>query len=62
MSPRSDSGPDDGRVCVNVKIPASLNERLKKAASDRCLGPNLLVEAALVEFLERLPSLEESLG
>lgn len=55
MSPRKDDGRDDGTVLVNLRIPASLNDRLKAAANERCVSPRLMVEAACKQFLDKLP-------
>lgn len=54
MSPRA-AQPDDGKVKVSLRIPESLNERLKAAARERCVSTSLMTEAACKQFLDRLP-------
>lgn len=41
----------DGRV--HVRLPDQLWERVKRAADARVVSPNLLVQAAITEYLER---------
>jgi hypothetical protein len=45
---------DEPRVSTQVRLPASLYDRLKSAAQDRDVSANLIVTRALTEFLDRL--------
>lgn len=50
------------RVPTAVRLPISIYRRLHDAAADRDVSANLLVTRALVEYLDRLPPVEASLG
>jgi hypothetical protein len=50
------------RVPTAVRLPISIYRRLHDAAADRDVSANLLVTRALAEYLDRLPSVEASLG
>lgn len=47
-----------GRVLVNVRIPKSLADRLNEEADRRVVGRDLLIEAAVKDFLKDLPPLD----
>lgn len=48
-------------VQLSVRIPAAQHERLRAIADERMVGMGLVVSRAVAEYLDRLPSLEESL-
>jgi len=52
---------EERRIATAVRLPESLHERLRLAASDRDVSTNLLVTRAVTEYLERLPAAEVSL-
>lgn len=52
---------DEDRVTKAVRIPKHLDERLKGAARERQVSANLLFNAALEDYLERLRPVDEVL-
>lgn len=52
---------DERRIATAIRLPESIHRRLQLAASDRDVSANLLVTRALDEYLERLPSAEDTL-
>ncbi|MDP8930870.1 MAG: toxin-antitoxin system HicB family antitoxin [Actinomycetota bacterium] len=50
---------DERRVTTAIRIPASLHDRLRDAASQRDVSVNYLVIKALDDFLERLVPADE---
>jgi predicted transcriptional regulator len=53
---------DEKRIATAVRLPESVHRRLQTAANDRAVSANLLVTRAITEYLERLPSADESLS
>lgn len=49
---------EERRIATAVRLPASLHEELKKAASCRDVSVNFLVSRAVADYLQRLPSAE----
>ncbi len=47
---------DEPRIATAVRLPESLHQRLHDAATDRDVSVNLLVNRAVEDFLDRLPS------
>ncbi len=52
---------DEPRIATAVRLPESLHQRLHDAATDRDVSVNLLVTRAIGEYLDRLPSAEQTL-
>lgn len=52
---------EDTRVTKALRIPADLDQRLKTAARDRGVSVNVLVNAALNDYLERLLPVDQLL-
>lgn len=52
---------DEDRVTKALRIPESLDRRLKDAAAERGVSVNLLINAAIEDYLNRLPPLAEVL-
>ena len=52
---------DDDRVTKAVRIGPELDARLKKAARERGLSVNLLMNVALEDYLDRLLPLDQLL-
>jgi predicted HicB family RNase H-like nuclease len=46
------------RRTTAVRLPLDLHDRLRSAALARQVSANLLIEQAISEYLERLPSVE----
>ena len=53
---------DERRVATAVRLPESIHRRLHLAASERDVSANLLVTRAVSEYLDRLPSADDSLA
>jgi hypothetical protein len=53
---------DEERVTTAVRVPKTLHDRVRAAASERQVGVNLLVVRALEEYLDRLVPVEELVG
>ncbi len=53
---------DERRIATAVRLPESLHQRLHDAASERDVSVNLLVNRAVEDFLDRLPSPDAVLG
>jgi len=51
----------ESRVTKAVRISADLDDKLKAAAKERGVSANLLVTAALEEYLERLVPVDQLL-
>ena len=50
------------RLATAVRLPESIHLRLRTEAASRQVSANLLVERAIVAYLNRLPSLEAAIG
>ena len=50
---------DEERVTTAVRVPKTLHDRVRAAASERDVGVNLLVVRALEEYLDRLVPVDE---
>lgn len=50
------------RIPTAVRLPESVHRRLHEVAEERAVSANLLVTKAVEDYLERLPTLAESLG
>jgi predicted HicB family RNase H-like nuclease len=50
------------RVPTAVRLPESVHRRLHQVAEERAVSANLLVTRAVEEYLDRLPTLDESLA
>ncbi|HRA34119.1 MAG TPA: hypothetical protein PK748_04300 [Acidimicrobiales bacterium] len=50
------------RIPTAVRLPEGLHRRLHQVAGERAVSANLLVTRAVEEYLDRLPSLAESIG
>lgn len=50
------------RIPTAVRLPESVHRRLHEVADERAVSANLLVTKAVEEYLDRLPTLAESLG
>jgi len=50
------------RIATAVRLPESVHRELHLAASDRDVSANLIITRAVTEYLDRLPSLDQSLG
>jgi len=49
------------RVHLKLRVPSNLHARLHAAAAERDVSANLLATHAIIEFLDRLESVEDSL-
>jgi hypothetical protein len=45
-----------GRVAVSLKMTAALADRLDAVCDERCIGRDVVIEKALVRFLDALPT------
>ena len=52
---------DEYRVIKTVRVSPQLDDRLKAAARERDVSVNLLINAALEDYLERLLPIEQLL-
>ncbi len=52
---------EEERVATAVRLPESIHRRLHEAAQERAVSANLLVTKAVEDYLERLPSVTETL-
>lgn len=52
----------DTRVSTALRLPPELHDRLKRAADEREVSANLLIERAITEYLERLRPLRDVLA
>jgi len=53
---------EEPRLATAIRLPESLHRRLRSEARARQVSANLLVEQAIVDFLDNLPSLQSTLG
>lgn len=53
---------DDHRVTKALRIPADLDQQIKRAAQERGVSVNVLINAALTDYLSRLRPIEELLA
>ena len=53
---------EEKRRSTAVRLPPMLHERLRLEAAARQVSANLLVERAISEYLDRLPSVEQLVG
>lgn len=49
---------DEKRRATAVRLPPGLHDRLRAEAAARQVSANLLVEHAIAEYLDRLPSVD----
>lgn len=57
--PRTHAEP---RIPTAVRLPQDLHRRLHQVAAERAVSANLLVTRAVEEYLDRLPSLTETIA
>lgn len=50
------------RIPTAVRFPRDLHRRLHQVAAERAVSANLLVTRAVEEYLDRLPSLAETIA
>lgn len=51
---------EEPRVATAIRLPASLRDELQAVAVERNVSVNLLVTRAVLDYLERLPSLSDA--
>lgn len=56
--PRTHAEP---RIPTAVRLPQDLHRRLHQVAAERAVSANLLVTRAVEEYLDRLPSLAQTI-
>lgn len=49
---------DEPRVATAIRLPVSLRDELRAAASERDVSANLLVTRAVSQYLDHLPPVE----
>lgn len=52
---------EEERVLTPVRLPRSVRDALRDAATARDVSVNLLVTRAVTEYLERLPAVDDQL-
>ncbi len=52
---------EEERVLTPVRLPRSVRDALREAATARDVSVNLLVTRAVIEYLERLPAVDDQL-
>ena len=52
---------EEPRLATAIRLPASLHLRLRSEARARQVSANLLVEQAVTDFLDHLPSVRSTL-
>ena len=52
---------DERRITTAIRLPQSVHEALRRAAGDRDVSINLLVNRAVEDYLARLPTVDEAL-
>ena len=52
---------EEPRLATAIRLPASLDLRLRSEAQARQVSANLLVEQAVTDFLDHLPSVRSTL-
>ena len=45
---------EDGRIQTSIRIPSEMLERLDAISKERCISRNLLISAAIDQFLDGL--------
>lgn len=50
------------RRATAVRLPVALHDRLRAEATARQVSANLLIERAIAQYLDRLPSLPDLVG
>ena len=51
---------EEPRVATAIRLPTSLRDELQAVAAERDVSVNLLVTRAVLDYLERLPSLSNA--
>lgn len=51
---------EEPRVATAIRLPTSLRNKLRATAAERDVSVNLLVTRAVLDYLERLPSLSDA--
>jgi predicted HicB family RNase H-like nuclease len=52
---------DEDRVTKALRIPPDLDDRLKRVARERGISVNVLINAALIDYLDRLLPMDQLL-
>lgn len=52
---------EEPRLATAIRLPASLDLRLRSEAQARQVSANLLVEQAIADYLDRLPQVQSTL-